>query len=82
MKTKIAVLSLVLSLSSCVSENYKIKKSTKTTYVSSGKLVKDIEARKLAISKMTFGPSLTEIAKTDKDPEVRKVAVKRLNQLN
>jgi hypothetical protein len=28
---------------------------------------------------MTFGPSLTEIAKTDNDPEVRKIAVSRMD---
>jgi len=44
-------------------------------------LVKDIETKKVVVSKVTFETHLTQIAKNDKDPEVRKMAAKRLNQL-
>jgi|TARA_B110000902_G_scaffold258769_1_gene329041 hypothetical protein len=75
MRPKTTILILALTLLSCESKNYKF------TYTRSRKLVKDIETKKVVVSKVTFETHLTQIAKNDKDPEVRKMAAKRLNQL-
>ena len=75
MRPKTTILILALTLLSCESKNYKF------TYTRSRKLVKDIETKKVVVSKVTFETHLTQIAKNDKDPEVRKNGCQKIKSI-
>ena len=83
----LVILFILFSLSSC---NYSVRlnNSSEKMLSTSGSedslffaiatTEKNMELRKSAISKMTFGPSLAAIVRTEKDPELRKLAVSKI----